>query len=167
MAFCYGRQFRRIAAQALTADPDEMRVLIECILPAREDSGVRALRLKSQADCDRAPAVVVAAFFADAITGDEAAHLLAHATNPATRKQVQQERREAEDPLAKSIRAWREARPKFDEYRAQHPELVARWEREAAERRSAAKKAAALVNNKRNTSEPCCDAAVTAPERPP
>jgi hypothetical protein len=108
MAFSYGRQFRRIAAQALTADPDEMRALIARILPVRDDGGAPQLRLETQADCQMAPAAIVAAFFADLITGDQAAELLAHAMNPATRKQVEQARGQAEHPLAEAIRAWRE-----------------------------------------------------------
>jgi len=163
MAFSFGRQFRRIAAEALTADPDEMRALIARILPARDDGAPPALRLTSTADCERAPAVIVAAFFADAITGEEAAELLARTMDPATRKQVQQERHEAED------RAWRwsDARPTLEEYRAEHPELVARWEREAAERRNAAKMAGALVNNNENTSGTRCGAANHEAARPP
>ena len=152
MAYSFGRQFRRNAAQALTTDPDEMRVLIARILPPREDGAPRVLRLESEADCERAPAVIVAAFFDDALTGDEAAHLLAHAMNPATRKRVQEERRaKAGDPLAESIRAWREG---SEQFRLEHPEVIARWEREAAERCNAANKAGGFVNNNGNTSAP-------------
>jgi hypothetical protein len=107
MAFSFGRQFRRIAAQALTADPDEMRALMQRILPVREDGAAPALRLETEADCQMAPAAVVAAFFADAITGDEATDLLRQTENPAFRKQALQERRAgAAHPLAESIRAW-------------------------------------------------------------
>ena len=103
MAFSYGRQFRRIAAQALTADPDEMRAAMRRMLPPREN-GAPALRLATEADCKEAPAVIVFAFFADALTGDEAADLLRQALSPAFRKEVPQRLRE--DPLARSIRAW-------------------------------------------------------------
>ena len=101
MAFSYGRQFRRIAAAALTADPEEMRALMERILPLRED-GARVLRPATEADCKAAPAVVVFAFFADVLGGDEAADLLAQAANPAMLKQVEQQRGAARRLLAES-----------------------------------------------------------------
>src|SRR5262249_26905616 len=91
MAFCFGRQFRRIAAQALTADPDEMRALIRRILPPRDDGTPPVLRLKREADRQRAPAVIVAAFFADVLTGDEAADLLRRTEDPAFLKQPLQD----------------------------------------------------------------------------
>ena len=145
MAFCFGRQFRRIAAQALTADPDEMRLSIACILPPREDGGGRVLDLKSEADCELAPAVIVAAFFADLISGDEAADLLARAMDPAFRKKVLEDRGYTYAPWGPPI--------SFGD-----PTETAR---------NAAKYAAALVKNNGNTSAPCCDAKDGARERPP
>jgi hypothetical protein len=40
-------------------------------LRAREEGAAPALRLETEADYKMVPAVIVAAFFADAITGDE------------------------------------------------------------------------------------------------
>jgi hypothetical protein len=141
MAFSYGRQFRRIAAQALTAEPDEMRASIARLLPPREDGGARVLRLETEADCEMAPAVVVAAFFADLITGDEGASLLAQALDRATRKRVQQERRAAEDPLAKSIRAWRAGARGEEPVNRGHRPVRSHWDAPPQ-----------LVKNKENTS---------------
>jgi hypothetical protein len=150
MAFSYGRQFRRIAAQALTADPDEMRASMERILPPRE-SGAPALRLETEVDYKIAPAVIVFAFFADALTGDEAADLLRQTENPAFRKQAMRGPRK--DPLAASIPSWgapargeidvtvRNARPARSHWDA--PPMFLRdgvWVREE------------LVNNNENTS---------------
>jgi hypothetical protein len=166
MAFSYGRQFRRIAAEALTADPDEMRGCIARLLPPREGGAAPVLRLESEADYQRAPAVIVAAFFGDAITGDEAADLLRQTENPAFRKQALAERRAvAADLMPAFFRAIKEETQKHQAHAA---EVLARWEREsAAERCSAANKAGELVKNNENTSGACCDAAAPAPERPP
>jgi hypothetical protein len=76
MAFSYGRKFRRIAAAALTADPAEMRASIERILPPRGENAAPVLRLETEEDHRTAPAAIVAAFFADKLTGGEAAILL-------------------------------------------------------------------------------------------
>jgi hypothetical protein len=158
MAFSYGRQFRRIAAEALTADPDEMRALMQRILPAREHGAAPALRLETEADCQMAPAAIVAAFFADAITGDEAADLLRQTENPAFRKHALAERRAvAADLMPAFFRAIKEETQK---HRAHAAEVLARWGREsAAERCSAANEAGELAKNKENTSGACCDAA--------
>ena len=165
MAFSFGRQFRRVAAEALTADPDEMRALMQRILPAREEGAAPVLRLETEADYKMAPATIVAAFFADAITGDEAADLLRQTEDPAFRKQALQERRGAEDPLADFLRDCKEDTEK---YQARVAEMFARWQREsAAERCSAANEAGGLVNNNENTSAACCDAADQSREHPP
>ena len=204
MAYSFGRQFRRIAAEAITADPDEMRARIKRILPPRDDGTPPVLRLKREADRERAPAVIVAAFFADAITGDEAADLLRKTEDPAFRKQPPEDpgsdfgkygpisldpewrRQMGLPPLdrepeidddyprwgppishAQDVTATGDSTPELEEYRALHTKLVARWEREATERRSAAKEAAELVKNNENTSVACCDAAENIPEHPP
>ena len=103
MAYSHGRKFRRIAAAALTADPGEMRALIERILPPREAGAAPVLHIGTEADHRAAPAAIVAAFFAGKLTGGEAADLLRQAEDPASL----QERGEGwVDPLADAIRAW-------------------------------------------------------------
>jgi hypothetical protein len=69
-----GKNFRRLLAQALAADEDDMRALVERMLPCGED-GKRALRLTKEDDRRLLPLAIVAAFSADAITGDEAEEL--------------------------------------------------------------------------------------------
>jgi hypothetical protein len=139
MAYSYGRQFRRIAAEAITTDRAEMRALIARILPPPEDGGARVLQVKTDDDCKRAPAAIVAAFLDDVLTGDEAADLLRQTEGPALREQVQQaaeERRKLDCPV------WGPPLPYA-----------------GAPRRSAANEAAPLVKNNENTSAPRCDAA--------
>jgi hypothetical protein len=155
MAFSFGRKFRRIAAEALTADPDEMRACIARLLPPREDGAAPVLRLESEADYQRAPAAIVAAFFADAITGDEAADLLRQTEDPAFRKQKRQERRGAEDPLAESIRAWGAVGRGEEPVNRDHRPVRSHWDSPPQ-----------LVNNKENTSAPA-DAADHIREHPP
>jgi hypothetical protein len=151
VAYSFGRQFRRIAAQAITADRAEMDALIKRILPPREDGGARVLQLTSDADCERAPAAIVAAFFADAITGNVAAALLRQTEDPAFRQQAV-------------------ARPRYD-YALWGPVcLTPGWRPPTDRPRSAAAPATGtshcdaangtgeLVNNNENTSAPCCDA---------
>jgi len=77
LAFSYGRKFRRIAAEAFSTDPAEMRERMARILPPRGENAAPVLRVESEADDRAAPAVIVAAFFADQITADEAVSLLA------------------------------------------------------------------------------------------
>jgi hypothetical protein len=178
MAFSYGRQFRRIAAQALTADPDEMRALIARILPARDDGAPAKLRVRSEADRQRAPAVIVFAFFADALTGDEAADLLRQTENPAFRKQAQHD---GEDdtyarfgPISLTP-GWRAARglppadPAPDVFDPTWGPPIFSVDRAEADRPrgGAANAAGELVKNNENTSAACCDAADHAPQRPP
>jgi hypothetical protein len=76
LAFSYGRKFRRIAAEAFSTDRAEMRERMARILPLRGENAAPVLRLESEADDRAAPAVIVAAFFADQITADEAVILL-------------------------------------------------------------------------------------------
>jgi hypothetical protein len=176
MAFCYGRQFRRIAAQAITADPDEMRLSIACLLPAREDGGARVLDLKSEADCELAPAVIVAAFFADLISGEEAANLLRQTENPAFRKQPLRDQRDdyaRYGPISLDPEWRRRAglppaapAPALD-YSLWGPPLSSVQDTAQMSRCSAAKSAVGLVNNNENTSTACCDAADRIPEQPP
>jgi len=105
MTFSHGRKFRRIAAQALSADPGEMRALIERILPPRDGGAPPVLHIETAAEHRAAPAAIVAAFFADKLTGGEAAELLRQAEDPASLQEV---RAWTVDPLADAIRAWRE-----------------------------------------------------------
>jgi hypothetical protein len=158
MAYSFGRQFRRIAAVAIAANPDGIRMLIGRILPPREDGAAPVLHLKTELDCELAPTVIVAAFFADVLTGDEAADLLAEATSPATRKRVM-ERIEAERPRVPDTQCLENLRV-ADEY------VTAVLERQRDRGCSAANGAGELVKNKQNTSAPCGDAAENIPERP-
>ena len=125
MTVSHGKSFRRLLAQARTADQGEIRALIERILP-RGEGGARVLRLKTDADRREAPLAIAAALATDAITGDEAEELKRQAENPPKRpwwedpppgfeRLSPQERREAgyvrpleDDPLADAIRAWGE-----------------------------------------------------------
>jgi hypothetical protein len=160
MAYSFGRQFRRTAALAIAANPDGIRMLIRRILPPRDDGAAPVLHLKTELDCELAPTVIVAAFFADVLTGDEAADLLAEATSPATRKRVRMERLEAEQRVS-------DDRAQFlKEFRAIYDYVTVALERKRAERCSAANGAGELVKNKQNTSAPCGDAAENIPERP-
>jgi hypothetical protein len=162
MAFSFGRQFRRIAAEALTADPDEMRALMQRILPAC-DSAPPVLRLKSEADCQRAPAVIVAAFFADAITGDEAADLLRKTEDPAFRKQVLQDRENAY-ALWGPISLTRDSCNPAD---LPHSDPFPPWGPPIYHLADTPPGVGALVNNKENRSAPAEDAADRIPEHPP
>jgi hypothetical protein len=75
VAFSYGRKFRRIAAEALSMDPKDMHERMARILPPRGENAAPVLRVETEADDRAAPAVIVAAFFADQITGNEAVTL--------------------------------------------------------------------------------------------
>jgi hypothetical protein len=147
MAYSHGRKFRRIAAAALTADPGEMRALIERILPPREEGAAPVLHIGTAADHRAAPAAIVAAFFADKLTGDEAAALLRQAEDPAS---LTEGRAWTVDPLADAIRAWREG--------AASAELEAQGDRHARvtagapARCGAAGAGGALVSIRQNTS---------------
>jgi hypothetical protein len=147
MAYSHGRKFRRIAAAALTADPGEMRALIERILPPREAGAAPVLHIETEADHRAAPAAIVAAFFADKLTGGEAADLLRQAEGPAS---LQEGREGTVDPLADAIRAWGEG--------LASAELEAQSDRHAGvtagepARCGAAAEGAALVSINENTS---------------
>jgi hypothetical protein len=95
MAFSYGRKFRRIAAQALAADPREMRERMARILPPGEENAVPVLRVETEADDRAAPAVIVAAFFADRITADEAVTLLGQVGTRESLERVEEARKAA------------------------------------------------------------------------
>jgi hypothetical protein len=176
MAYSFGRQFRRIAAEAITADREEMSKLIARILPPREDGGARVLQVKSRADCERAPAVIVAAFFADAITGDEAADLLRKTEDPAFRKEPPEDPGNVYGmygPISLDPE-WRRRMglppyvpPPASDYPRWGPPLPNVQEVTARLGCSAANGAGELVKNNENTSAPCCDAADNIPEHPP
>jgi hypothetical protein len=87
MAFRYGSKFRRLAAQALSTDKGEMRALIERFLPRGQD-GKRVLYLESEADCNAAAVAIVAAGFADEISGEGADRLLRSLEDPEVRRQA-------------------------------------------------------------------------------
>ena len=90
MAFSYGRKFRRIAAEALSIDPAEMRARTARILPPRGEGAAPVLRVASEADDRAAPAVIVAAFFADQITADEAVTLLGQVGTKESLERIEQ-----------------------------------------------------------------------------
>jgi hypothetical protein len=74
VAVSFGKNFRRLLRQALAADEDKMRALVERVLPRGKD-GKRVLRPENDDDCQLLPLAIVAALSADAITGDEAEEL--------------------------------------------------------------------------------------------
>jgi hypothetical protein len=129
MAVSLSKNFRRLLAQTLAADEDEIRALIERMLPPGE-GGKRVLRLESDDDRQLARLAIVAALSVDAITGDEVEELRRQANNvlnptapprpwwedprfarlnPEERRQSGYVRPLEEDPLAESIRAWGKA----------------------------------------------------------
>jgi hypothetical protein len=175
MAFCFGRQFRRIAAEAITCDREEMRALIERMLPPRDD-GARLLRLETEADYKRAPAVIVAAFLDDALTGDEGADLLRKTEDPAFRWQAQNESSDygRYGPIVLTP-GWRNPVTGLPyspptrgiDYPLWGPPLSSVQDGAEMSRCNATNETVALVNNNENTSEPCCDAEDRVPERPP
>jgi hypothetical protein len=95
MAFSYGRKFRRIAAEALSADPSEMRERMARILPPRGENAAPVLRVATEADDRAAPAVIVAAFFADQLTADEVVALLGQVGTKESLDRVEEARRAA------------------------------------------------------------------------
>jgi hypothetical protein len=178
MAYSFGRQFRRIAAEALTADREEMRALIARILPARTDGAASVLRLTSEEDYRRAPAAIVAAFFDDVLTGDEAADLLRKTENPGFRKQVLQHPQDAYamwGPISLDP-DWRDAAglPRSDAppaiaFPPWGPPISPNVRQDAnAARSDTAPGLGELVNNKENTSAPADgNAADRIREHPP
>jgi hypothetical protein len=171
MAFSFGRQFRRIAAEALTADPDEMRALIARLLLPRADGTAPVLRLETEADYKIAPVVIVAAFFAYALSGDEAVDLLRQTEDPRFRKQALQDPADAYamwGPISLDS-DWRDRAglPRLDtaptiDFPPWGPPLSDTAGPDTAPA------AGELVNNNKNTSAPAGDdAAVAPPERPP
>jgi hypothetical protein len=174
MAYSFGRQFRRIAAEALTADRDEMDALIARILPPREDGGARVPCLETEKDYKAAPAVIVAAFFAYAITGDERADLLRKTEDPAFRKPALDESNDYAlyGPISLTP-GWRNPAglpPSCASRGMDFPPWgppISFGDATGTPRRSAANGAREVVNNNENTSAACCDAVDSVPERPP
>jgi hypothetical protein len=131
MVFSYGKKIRRLAAQVLSADAEEMRALRQRLLP-RGEEGAPVLRIASEADRTAAPAAILSAVLADEITAEEADALMQLAESAELCQQEQskppwwdgprldfsrmseEEIREANakywrpelDPLADAIRAW-------------------------------------------------------------
>ena len=105
MAFRYGSKFRRAFAQAMSANPTDRRALIERILPSAE-GGKRRLRLRSFADHEAAPGAIVAAWLGDDITAEEAYDLLQQVKDALERDLLWVH--PDDNPLAESLRAWRE-----------------------------------------------------------
>jgi hypothetical protein len=157
MVVSLGKNFRRLLAQALAADQDAMRALVERVLP-RGEGGKRMLRLENDDDRQFVRLAIVAALSVDAITGDEVEKLNRQANNllkptappwpcwedpppgfallsPEERRQLGYVRPLEEHPLAEAIRAWGKA---------------------ADCDCDAAKSGAAIVNNNENTmAAPC------------
>jgi hypothetical protein len=161
MAFSHGRKFRRLAAQALSADPGEMRALRRRILPPRADGAAPVLRVETEADCQAAPAVIVAAFFADEITADEAIDLLRPVDTTAWREQAEQARRDAQRArwdakflrgLVEGPRLWGMEPPEGLLQRVNTQLAEMGEETIAAPSCAAASDEAALVNIRKNTS---------------
>ena len=147
MAFSYGRKFRRIAAEALSMDPKEMRERMARILPPRGEGTAPILRVETEADDRAAPAVIVAAFFADQITADEAVALLGQVGTKESRERIEE---------AESARVMREFDIRFYRGLVEGPRM---WgiEPEPEFLRSINEK---LVKwGAEPLKEPCCDAA--------
>jgi hypothetical protein len=161
MAFSYGRKFRRIAAEALSTDPAEMRERIARILPTRGENGAPVLRVETEADDRAAPAVIVAAFFADQITANEAVTLLGQVGTKESLERVEQTRKAAtlrrfnidfSRALIEGPRMWG-IEPKLELLRSVNRKLIAWGEEPYPEPcGDAASDAGELVNINENTS---------------
>jgi hypothetical protein len=137
MAVSFGKSFRRLLAQALAADEDKMRALIERLLPRGKD-GKRVLRPENDNDCQLLPLAIAAALSADAITGDEAEEL----------------KRQAKDAKPKQLPFWDDTPPELVHlsplerirlgYSPPPGPQYPPW-------RDAAKTGATIVNNNENT----------------
>jgi hypothetical protein len=114
MAFSHGKQFRRLVAQARSADQTETRALIERLV-RRGEGGAPMLCLETDADRRAAPSVIVAAALADMITGDEAQELSGQLETPQTHTDEEWARIEREDlhlpPRERRFRTWNENDP--------------------------------------------------------
>ena len=131
MVFCYAKKLRRLAAQVLAADADEIRALRQRLLPRHADQAAPLLRIASEADRSAAPAAILSAVLADEITAEEAEHLMQQAERAQVPTQAQGQRpywiepppelahlspeelsqmgylwRPELDPLAAAIRRW-------------------------------------------------------------
>jgi hypothetical protein len=146
VAVSLGKNFRRLLAQALAADEDQMRALVERVLP-REECGKRVLCPENDDDCQLLPLVIVAALSVDAITGDEAKELKRQAKNA---KPIKAPPPWWEDPSPELLRMSPVERIRLGYVRP--PEVAFPPWRTAVERsRDAAKSEAAIVNNNKNT----------------
>src|SRR5262249_51699790 len=67
------------------------------ILPPRGENAAPVLRVETEADDRAAPAVIVAAFFADQITADEAVNLLGQVGTKKSRERIEEARAAAVD----------------------------------------------------------------------
>jgi hypothetical protein len=161
MAFAYGRKFRRIAAEALSTDPEEMRERMARILPPREENATPVLRVETEADDRAAPAVIVAAFVADQITADEAVTMLSQVGTKESRERVEEAQHAARRRqfdirflrgLVEGPRIWgNECEPEL--LRSINQDLIAWGEKPYDEPCcDAASEGAALVNISENTS---------------
>ncbi|MBV8753728.1 MAG: hypothetical protein JO328_12790 [Hyphomicrobiales bacterium] len=143
MAVSLGKNFRRLLAQVLAADEDEMRALIERLLPRGAD-GKRVLRLQHEGDRPLLPLAIVAALSAGAITGDEAEELKRQARSAEVRPLW----RDDYPPELLLISPLERARLGY----VHSPEFVfPPWRATADRDRDAAKTGAAIVNNNENT----------------
>jgi hypothetical protein len=138
MTVSHGKSFRRLLAQARTADQGEIRALIERILP-RGEGGARVLRLKTDADRREAPLAIAAALATDAITGDEAEELKRQAVAERT-----QARRSFWDDTPPDLVALSPLERRRLGYGQRPGVLFPPW-------RDAAKSGPAIVNNNENT----------------
>jgi hypothetical protein len=87
MVFSYAKKIRRLAAQVLSADAEEMRALRQRLLP-RGEGGAPVLRIESEADRTAAPAAILSAVLADEITAEEADDLTQRVESAELRKQA-------------------------------------------------------------------------------
>ena len=143
MAVSLGKNFRRLLAQVLAADEDEMRALVERLLP-RGEGGKRALRPQDEGDRPLIPLAIVAALSADAITGDEAEELKRQAKSAEVRPLW----RDDDPPELLLISPLERIRLGY----VPSPEFVfPPWRTEAERCRDAAKSGTAIVNNNENT----------------
>ena len=156
MAVSLGKNFRRLLAQVLAADEDEMRALVERLLP-RGEGGKRVLRLQHDGDRPLIPLAIVAALSADAIAGDEAEELKRQAKSAEVRPPWWDDcPRELLhlDPLER-IRLGYVPEPQF---------VFPPWPTAANRDRDAAKNEAAIVNNSENTMAAASE--ITARQKP-
>jgi hypothetical protein len=156
----FGKKFRQLTAQALAADPAEMRALRQRILPPRGGRAAPVLRLETEADYRDAPLAIVSAFHADELTGDRADKLLDQVESAMDRRQAESARANADwkkwdanflRGMVEGERMWgREPPAEF--VRQVNADLIAMGEEPVPVRCGAAGEGAELVNNNENTS---------------